>query len=303
METGTWQSTGLIAGRGCMNMEGMLANQGLGLMRSRGPKLRKRGGFTLVELLVVIGIIAILIGILLPALSRARKAANSTKCLSTLRQLAMAWQMYGQQFRGRSIPYYNAADEDSLWIGQLRNVYIDIDASRLCPDAWEPSTAGNFSGDIGRAWGPAPAGNTSAPFVIGQSGSYSFNGWLYDYDAGTTPHRAGPIYYVNYPDAEHFDFPVARSAEVPVFADGIWVDFFPQPTDTVSTIHPTSYSSGGPSAGGMQRICMRRHGLGINVAFCDGHAGNVACEQLWSLLWKPPNYWTHAVAPSPMPTN
>jgi prepilin-type N-terminal cleavage/methylation domain-containing protein len=63
--------------------------------------MKRRSGFTLVELLVVIGIIALLIAILLPALRKARDAANRTGCMSNLRQLAFAFQMYLDENKGR----------------------------------------------------------------------------------------------------------------------------------------------------------------------------------------------------------
>ena len=64
----------------------------------------RRRAFTLVELLVVMGIIAILIGLLFPVINRARQQAIAIKCASNLGQLARQWHSYAAENRGLAVP-------------------------------------------------------------------------------------------------------------------------------------------------------------------------------------------------------
>jgi prepilin-type processing-associated H-X9-DG protein/prepilin-type N-terminal cleavage/methylation domain-containing protein len=269
------------------------------------PRAPRRRAFTLVELLVVIGIIALLIAILLPALSKARQAANTAACASNLHTIGQGIAMYVNQYHyypGSQSALGNAGPGGpsgafGVWPIRIRAMLNGNTKVFWCPSSsiqlqWNPHRpVGPKAAAPHEAWG-YQSGELLLQVDTVQF-SYGYNDW------GTVNayiSRGGSMFYfglggdvwlqsepthtqVCEPNASK----VVRSAECIIITDvkerfpvpnGIWLM-------NVDPIH----DSEGPSA---------VHSGGPNVLWCDGHVSwqrlvDVACYDPKTLTIYPPH--------------
>jgi prepilin-type N-terminal cleavage/methylation domain-containing protein len=236
---------------------------------------RSRKAFTLIELLVVIAIIALLMAILMPALQRVRKQAQTVMCQSHLHQWGLILSMIADDNNGK----LKTTVRDGNWM-VLSRPYLEmgpeIVGKEESPDIFFCPSATKIDAAYG--------GTGSNPFSgwrynnndVIYYGSYGINAWVYDHGSDGN--------YQDRPGAGMWRTTTVGGANnIPVFGPCFHGGGCPEPRDEPPEFSGQSWPSGHNNE--MRRFCLNRHDGFVNFVFMDWSSRKVGLKELWTLKW------------------
>ena len=263
------------------------------IKKVQGPRAAFLSGFTLIELLVVIAIIALLMAILMPALTKVKKQAKTVMCQSNLKQMGSAAAMYTNDndgyFQYGNWPPTPGATKThrTHWASAWESYYRDADL-RCCPTAPKSKSQYDEKGRRTNArcpfvgWGIRPGGDEDQWVRGGHYGSYGINGFVL-----SRPCPNDDIYWKK--------DNVKGANRVPLLLDSDWIDAWPGETNTPREYEDEPFNT----SSNMGRFCINRHEGYTNCVFLDFTVKKVGLKQLWLLKWHR-QYKTHYAITNPV---
>jgi len=208
--------------------------------------------FTLIELLVVVAIVALLAAILFPVFAQARERGRQIACASNLKQLALAWQMYAQDYDETACPSYFCSNGlcqiETGWDFMLNST-----TGQAGPGLLDPYTK---SGVLHQC-----------PDFLGQAYGRPYTGYAYNATyLGGDDYRFSPNPKM-YPACKLAQ--IGLPAVTVAFADGGWGTTTPKAENYLRAPSDTLLLPGG--------LVDFRHASTANVAYADGHVQAVHC--------------------------
>ena len=274
---------------------------------STGVSKRFTTGFTLIELLVVISIIALLVSVLMPALSKAKKSAQAAICLANLHGWGLAWNQYFNDYDGRTPEWQDQCDEEEGGEGDgpfyvtLVKYYLSIeqhdlvpgriydDTLLICPSAKKPKMgiAGQYGAKF-HAWVSWPGIEVSDCKKVGFIGSYGMNQYV--------SHSLGGGRQADELWKHAF---VKRAAYIPLMLDSARPGQTPLPEDNPPEYDGEIYFSEPSDVDEIKGFCQNRHNERVNGLFLDFSTRTVGLKELWELWWHPNWHLDRETVPRP----